>query len=313
MTFRISETSICTDIGQLLANELRVRYGDRSSPVKRLARDLGVSEPTARGMFGGKLPATGTLLLAAKLMGSSAARRLFAPFIGDMPEQHEFEEMREIRSRLDRLLNARTERATHEGLAGHVSLATAEGPGQRADDGGRGGVPLGGRDREAARVAPVDGRYAATRRSLEVVARGQGEAGRHLTASLARWAECSGKADRSSLIEFANRTPDLRTSVVTEEGDGFVFNEITRAFRLHGSEREKRIGKPTTAAYDRDYAEVCDRNIRQVMAEGCPAVDDVDATVKAEPGVSLHLSYRRLILPYREGARRFAVCASVAA
>ena len=82
MTLSLSVNSISNDVGQMLSTVLRERFGKMSSPVKRLARALGISEPTARGMLDGRLPATPTFLHALDLVGHAAAAKVLGRVIG---------------------------------------------------------------------------------------------------------------------------------------------------------------------------------------------------------------------------------------
>lgn len=146
----------------------------------------------------------------------------------------------------------------------------------------------GGRDCEEAGVG-----YSVTRRSLGDIASRKS----HLAAHLRRWSESLGLAERSSLVEMAKATPQHRTSITTQRGEDLIYGYISPAFRLHSNDREKLIGRSTTDTFDKDYAQACATNTRNIIASGKPAVDDVRARVKVEPGVFLDLSYRRLILP----------------
>ena len=113
------------------------------------------------------------------------------------------------------------------------------------------------------------------------------------------------------LAASAAERPERRVSIVSDAGPDLVFEHISPAFRLYtDADRARLIGRPTTEAPDPAYARACDANTRAVIAAGEPKVDDVSAVIRVEAGVSLALDYRRLILPYTDGRRRFTVCAS---
>lgn len=82
MTFASTATNIPDDVGKMLSSVLRERFGSLSSPVKRLARSLGISEPTARSMFAGQLPSTPIFLSALGLVGPEAAAHVVSGVIG---------------------------------------------------------------------------------------------------------------------------------------------------------------------------------------------------------------------------------------
>lgn len=210
MPFRTSAGSISGNVGQMHAVALHERYGSLSSPVKRLARDLQVSEPTARQMFAGRLPMVDTFLQSLVLLKAQTARKVLASIIGDdTPGVDEFEELKAIRARLDRVL-PKIERLYVEGdhqEARPLALAPA-----LAEGSGRGGQ--GGRDREEVGLDALDRSLALvqTRRSSAILAGDDlAQLRRHLTAfdnvvSLDA-ARALAKADNAGLTGLASRRP----------------------------------------------------------------------------------------------------------
>jgi len=257
----------------------------QNSAVKHLARIIGQSVGSAARLYTeGAAPTTAHVAMLARHFGGEFLTYVFGE---EAPTAAELAEVEAMRRALDVEVAVP---AVHAARA--VVSAAGQSPASPVESGS---------DRAPARLGSV-----VVRRSLDVVASKRS----HLADHLRRWAESSGKAERSSLVNMARQTPHLRASLVTRRGDDLLFGHISPAFRLHAVDRERLIGKPTTETFDRDYAEGCARNMRDVMDSGRPAVDDVDATVAVEPGVSLHLRYRRLVLPYLEGRTPFAVCAS---
>jgi len=150
-------------------------------------------------------------------------------------------------------------------------------------------------------------RISVRRRSLDELAiAGQRS---YLVDHLRHWTESHGRAGRGEVTDMAASTPQHRVSLALDRSDELRFAYISPASRLHAGNQERLIGRPIVDIYDKDYAEACAASMRDVMSSGAPAIDDVDATVDVEPGVSMHLRYRRLVLPFRSDGERFAVCA----
>lgn len=272
---------------QILADRCRSFYDSalpKGAKIKTLQGILGLSPDAAEKMAAGRLPTTSHLVLLARHFGRSFVDYVFRDVAGEMPTETEFAEVEAIRRALDEQGMVAVAPSAAVALVAPVVGLCAEARGE---------------DRREAGLA-------VTRRSLDTIAGRKS----HLATHLRRWAESSAKAERSSLINMARQTPHLRTSITTQRGDDLFFAHISPAFRLHAVDREKLVGQRITDTFDRDYAEACAANTRAVLASGRPAVDDVDAMIAVEPGVSLHLRYRRLILPYLEGRTPFAVCAS---
>ena len=250
-----------------------------------IAREvLGLSPDAAEKMAAGRLPTTSHLVLLARHFGRSFVDYVFRDVAGEMPTATEFAEVEAVR----RALNEQEVVASSPAAA----VAVVAPAGAVCDQAGR-----GNRAEASLRVE---------RRSLTDIAGRKS----HLATHLRRWSESLGRAERASLIAMAQSTPHMRTSVTTQRGGDLFFAHISPAFRLHANERERLIGQRITDIFDRDYAEACAANTRAALTDGHPAVDDVNAMVVVEPGVSLHLRYRRLVLPYLEGRTPFAVCAS---
>lgn len=274
-------------VGPIMGAALSKRFEGRAG-AKRLAYEVGSSEDTARIMLSGQVPHGEYLLASFARFGWTYIRELLEPIAGEMPTQAEIAEVAVMRRSLDEVVPLP--------VLGAASVALASRPGSASSE-------QGGLDRDEGGVGQS---LVVTRRSLAVVAGRKS----HLATYLRRWSESLGLAERSSLVSMAHATPQHRTSLVTQRGEDLIYGHISPAFRLHAPDREKLIGRPTTDTFDKDYAEACAQNTRAVIASGKPAVDDVRARVKVEPGVYLDLTYRRLILPYLEGGVRFAVCAS---
>lgn len=296
MTLPLGCRSLYLDVMERAADRLR-----RMS-VKAVQHLLNVSKPSAQNARFGEIPRTENFVALLAKLGPQGARAVLAPVIGEMPEAEEFETLREIRRSLARIEQARVRRgnATTLDQMGVVPMAAVAAEGGLCGD-------EGGSDRQAERLA-------VERQPVALLDdRGAGEEGSgHLVHHLHRWRDSIGRAERSSLIGAARQTPHLRTSIVTPRGADLIYDEITPAFRLHGAERDRLIGKPTTDTFDKDYAEACAANTRSVIALGEPALDEVGARIRVEPGVWLDINYRRLVLPYSDGRMKFAVCASEA-
>lgn len=255
----------------------------KGAKVKSLQGILGLSYASAERIAGGQTPTTAHLIVLARHFGHSFVDYIFADVV-ERPSAAELAEVEAIRRALD-------EQAV-------VAAAPAPAVAMVAS-----ALPVCA---EPSRLNSPQASLRVERRSLAEVASRTSR----LSAHLRRWSESLGLAERSSLVSMARKTPEHRTSLVTQRDDDLIYGYISPAFRLHANDREKLIGRATTDAFDKDYAEACAQNTRAVIASGKPAVDDVRARVKVEPGVFLDLTYRRLILPYLEGGTRFAVCAS---
>jgi hypothetical protein len=255
----------------------------KGAKVKSLQGILGLSYASAERIAGGHTPTTAHLIVLARHFGHSFVDYIFA----DVVERPSAAELAEVEA-IGRALN---EQAV-------VAAPTAPAVAVVAEAGSLRPSPST-EDRRASGLVVV-------RRSLAEVAGRKS----HLATHLRRWSESLGLAERSSLRAMGEKTPHLRTSITTQRGDDLIYGYISPAFRLHANDREKLIGRSTTDTFDKDYAGACANNTRAVIASGKPAVDDVRARVKVEPGVILDLTYRRLILPYVEGGTRVAVCAS---
>ena len=275
-------------VGPNMARLLNERFAGKSAP-KRLAYEIGAHEDTARSMLAGNVPHGEFLLATMALGGWDYIRDLLKPIVGERPTEAELAEVAVMRRSLDG-------EVVPLPVLCDAPVALASRPGTASPE-------QGGLDRDEGGVGQA---LVVTRRSLAIVAGRKS----HLATHLRRWSESLGLAERSSLVTMAMSSPQHRTSLVTQRGEDLIYGHISPAFRLHAPDREKLIGRPTTDTFDRDYAEACAKNTRDVIASGKPAVDDVRARVKVEPGVYLDLTYRRLILPYLEGGVRFAVCAS---
>ncbi len=275
-------------VGPIMGAALAKRFEGRAG-AKRLAYEVGSSEDTARIMLAGQVPHGEYLLATFARFGWTYIRELLEPIAGEMPTQAEIAEVALMRRSLDG-------EVVPLPVLGTAPVALASRPGPASPE-------QGGLDRDEGGVGQA---LVVTRRSLAVVAGRKS----HLATHLRRWSESLGLAERSSLVTMAMSSPQHRTSLVTQRGLDLIYGHISPAFRLHAPDREKLIGRPTTDTFDKGYAEACAQNTRDVIASGKPAVDDVRARVKVEPGVYLDLTYRRLVLPYLEGGVRFAICAS---
>jgi len=207
MTFRLSTTEISEDIGQSLGTALRDRFGDLSSPAKRLARILGISEPTARGMLAGKLPATPIFLQALDALGPKIAAGVLERLIGKQEAStarlHAVEtSLRELAEHVEAIRNGNAAgRARMAGLLGFRS--------GRADD--EGGAPV----RVAAAQAEPAGRLdraqvavISARRPLDEVAGLE-----NLRRQVSDWHARVGRLEVDAALAYAKSDPLKRTGV----------------------------------------------------------------------------------------------------
>lgn len=308
MTFRLSERDFADAIGRRLGQVL----GPQS--IKEIQAAAGhVSPPTASNFRRGLLPDVFEPFF--QLLGNAGpatAREVLAPLIGEAAQLARAERLAKVESQLDDLAQTIAELRTtnREGLCGLRALLrfrSADGPGL-ADDEGGGGVDAGGEDLPGYGEADrVSSRLKVRRRTLSVIDGGNAS---HLGRELARWKASGGTAERDALVEQARHAPERRLAIVSDAGASLVFEHISPAFRLYTeADRARLIGRPTTEAPDLAYARACDANTRGVIEAGAPQVDDVSAVIRAGD-VSLAIDYRRLVLPYSDGRRRFALCAS---
>lgn len=272
-------------VGRLLAMELQ------RVPVKVAADALETSDVTVKKMRRGELPNAITLLRAIERFGL----KILEPVVGRVDQAS-------LACRLDRILaevgdiaHVVSREATAAALAhphGVVGASGRAGEGEAEASRHKGGSQVPG-------LALIE-----TRRPLETLdGGGSGALGR----SLDFWREKSGRSSVSDLIGFANDNPAERIGVSQEENGSLVFAHLNTAFRLYSADdRRSLIGKPTTAGPDRDYAEACTRKIVDALDGGAPVLDDIAATVRPEAGVTLNLTYDRLILPWQDGNGRVA-------
>jgi len=295
MSFALTDNSLVGPVAETLAREVN------GMPAKEAARLLGTSLPTITRIRRGEMPSAGVLLAAIKFFGV----RILEPVVGKFDDANLVRRLDAIEGLLKEVRHAR------------VQSAPSSLPGRHLDAHGGDGADAQGLGRPEAVPVVAEGPAASlalvqVRRSLDGLAGRAGEERGHLASHFRRWRDSLGRAERSSIVAAAKQTPHLRTSLVSPSGEDLLFRYISPAFRVHALERERLIGRPTTESFDLDYARACAANTQAVMAAKEPALDEVRATVKIEPGVSLAIHYRRLVLPYMDGNQPFAVCASEA-
>lgn len=175
---------LADDIGSRLGTALRERFGEMSSPAKRLARRLGISEPTARSMFSGSLPATPTFLMALDMLGVNASAKVMERLVGK--RDNNAQRLAAMEASLQEF-KRNVEAIRVESSEGRARVAGLLGFGS----GGVVGTEGGGAVRVAGESVEQVGQHAepalslvATRTTLEGIPRGNGEAlRRHLSLS----------------------------------------------------------------------------------------------------------------------------------
>lgn len=266
-------------------------------PDKLTARAAGVSVSSAEHARRGSVPKTRTFLSILESLGRETALRVLEPLIGPADIAHQLAKLNEVERLLESVHEATVARLDQEQRVALGRVFVGEGG---AGLQGGGGVVRGARRPAGSADAADSGAMVVT--SIQEPLSGP------LAVAGSLWR--SG-ADVTDMHALPARMPERRVVILERDGADLRFRAMTPAFLLYrAADRAALMDRPITDGPDPAYARNCQAQIIRMLDSGKPSCDLVSARVQVEAGATISLHYRRSLTPWRDGARRFALCVS---
>jgi hypothetical protein len=124
-----------------------------------------------------------------------------------------------------------------------------------------------------------------------------------LSTLLARWRGIRRHADLVRLKESFCAASAARFIALESVAGRLTITDLSSGFESFGKTwRENALGMPVTEQPDHHYGRWVQGMYESVLQTRQPRLDDVEATIRRPHlGDSIRMSYRRLILPFRQG------------